>query len=917
MRNLGLLLAAALVVVSLPAAAQTTTGRLMATATDESGSVLPGVTVTIDSPALIGGARTRVTDDRGEAVFLALGPGDYVVSAALAGFTTQERRQVKVPLGGTAVVPVTMPMAAFAGEIEVTEEPPVIDTTRVNTGQVFRESYLQASAIGSGNRDYTTVINQAAGVVGGALWAGVPQSRVLGSTIGENAFFIDGMDATNPVMATTTTRLNFDAIGEIQLQTGGFEAEYGRATGGIVNLVSKSGGNQFSGSLDVRYRDDGFQESGENFDADELDSRYSVLGATLGGPVVRDRLWFFASWGRSEDIFTPTGALVAQDQQGETYLGKVTWQIDSGWRLAGKFTTDPMTIDNWGVDRWTLPEATAHKEGTTTLASADLSSVLSDSLLWGTTLGRYHYESEIFPQIGDLSAIGHYNFDTGLNTVSYGNQQYWETTRNDLATDLTWFVDELAGSHEIKGGVEYSDLAFTKSNCSTGTPNGERCVDGGVGFFFLDVEAGGTVPFLMWEYHTSGPADYDGAVSTAFIQDAWRPARNLTLKLGLRYDRATYDTNNGQEIADLDMVQPRLGFAWDIGGNGRNILRGSWGRFMHPNMLSLPSHVRDADEPFYRWYSCSTIMGVSSADECSTIAADLGWTYRTDNAGLDPFGWVLSPDERYASEPNRIDPDLRPTHADELILAFERELGAQTAVELTFIDKKTRDVVDDSCNGNWPTPTQGAACDYFVLANWEALRRDFRGLTLSFETRRLPWLTLLASYTYSSSKGSIEYSQGQNWEVDLYPWHFESIYGYMSDHRRHRVKLNGFVTIPCDWTVAFDGRWSSAFPWAPVESAADIPEMPWGFNFVEPWGSREGEDNYELDLQLSKGFRAGPVRFVLIGTVLNAFGTEQATDVCPFVSGCGFDESGRPVDMGDPIAWQIPRRYEVGFRVEF
>jgi hypothetical protein len=917
MRNLGILLAAALVVVSLPAAAQTTTGRLMATALDESGSVLPGVTVTIDSPALIGGARTRVTDDRGEAVFLALGPGDYVVSAALTGFTTQERRQVKVPLGGAAVVPVTLPMAAFAGEIEVTEEPPVIDTTRVNTGQVFRESYLQASAIGSGNRDYTTVINQAAGVVGGALWAGVPQSRVLGSTIGENAFFIDGMDATNPVMATTTTRLNFDAIGEIQLQTGGFEAEYGRATGGIVNLVSKSGGNRFSGSLDVRYRDDGFQESGENFDADELDSRYSVLGATLGGPIVRDQLWFFASYGRSEDIFTPTGALVAQDQQGETYLGKVTWQIDSGWRLAGKFTTDPMTIDNWGVDRWRMPEATAHKKGTTELASAELSSVLSDSLLWSTTLGRYHYESEIQPQTGDLSAIGHYNFDTGLNTVSYDNQQRWETTRNDLTTDLTWFVDELAGSHELKGGVEYSDLGFTDSACSTGTPNGERCIDGGVGFFFLDVEAGGTVPFLMWEYHTSGPADYDGSVSTAFVQDAWRPARNLTLKLGLRYDRVAYDTTNGLEIADLDMVQPRLGFTWDIDGKARNILRGSWGRFMHPNTMTLPSNVRDVDEPFFRWYSCSTIMEASSADECSAIAADLGWTYRADNAAWDPFGWVLSPDEHYSSQPNRIDPDLRPTYADELILAYERELGAQTAVELTFIDKKTRDVVDDSCNGNWPTPIQGAACDYFVLANYQALQRDFRGITLSFETRRLSWLTLLASYTYSSSKGSIEYSQGQNWEVDLYPWHFENIYGYLSDHRRHRVKLNGIATIPGDWTVAFDGRWSSAFPWAPVETAADIPEMPWGYNFVEPWGSREGEDNYELDLQVSKGFRAGAVRFVLIGTVLNALGTEQATAVCPFVGGCGFDESGRPVDMGDPTDWQIPRRYEVGFRIEF
>ncbi|MGD8440662.1 MAG: TonB-dependent receptor, partial [Holophagae bacterium] len=911
MRHVGILFAVSLAVVSLPAAGQTTTGRFMASAVDESGAALPGVTVTIDSPALIGGVRTNVTDDRGEAVFLALGPGEYTVRASLVGFTTQERSSVKVPLGGTAVVPITMPMAAFAGDIEVTDEVPVVDTTQINTGQVFREDYMQGSAIGSGNRDYTTIVNQAAGVVGGNSWAGVPQPRILGSSIGDNAYFIDGMDATNPVMATATTRLNFDAIGEIQLQTGGFEAEYGRATGGIINLVSKSGGNRFSGSFDVRYRDNSFQENGEHFDPSD-DSKFLVAGATLGGPIVRDRVWFFASVGHTEDVFTPAEAAAAEDMQGQTYLAKITWQIDPGWRLAGKYTTDPTTIDNWGVSRTTLPEASAFKKGTTTLTSTELNAVLSDALMWNTTLGRYHYLSNVYPIHGDLSLIGHYNWDTDISSVSRGNQQYWDTSRLDLASDLTWFVDDLAGSHEFKGGIEVGQLGFTTSSCNTGTPNGERCVPGGVGFYFNDIGVDSALPFLMWESHTAGETEYDGRVSTAFVQDAWRPRPNLTIKAGLRYDLVSYDTNNGTRIADLDKLQPRLGVSWDLTNNAKNILRGSWGRFMHPNMMTLPSHVRDLVEPAYRWYSCTTIMEATSAAECAAIADDLGWDYRTDNVGWDPFGWVLSPDEVYASEPSQADPDMRASYADELVLAFEREVGRQSSIELTYLDKKTRDLVDDTCNGNWPTPSEGSACDSYFLANFDELRRDYRGLTLTFETRRWSWLSLLASYTYSSSKGSIEYSQNGNWEVDLYPWHYESIYGYMSDHRRHRIKLNGFVTIPGDWSIAFDARWTSAFPWAPVEDPRDIPEMPWGYNFVEPWGSRAGNSNSELDLQLSKGFRTGGVRFVLIGTVLNAFGTEQVTEVCPLVSGCGFDDDGSPIDMGDPTDWQTPRRYEVG-----
>ena len=184
-------------------------------------------------------------------------------------------------------------------------------------------------------------------------------------------------------------------------------------------------------------------------------------------------------------------------------------------------------------------------------------------------------------------------------------------------------------------------------------------------------------------------------------------------------------------------------------------------------------------EPFYYWYSCTTIMGASSADECAAVAADLGWDYRTDNAGWDPNGWVLSPDEHYASEPNRSDPNLRPTYADELILAFEREVGTRSAIELTYIDKKTRDIVDDTCNGNWPTPSADAACDYFFLANFPELKRDFRGVTVRFETRRLAWLTLLASYTYSTSKGSVGYTQNASTVFDVYPWHYENIYGYL------------------------------------------------------------------------------------------------------------------------------------------
>ena len=128
-------------------------------------------------------------------------------------------------------------------------------------------------------------------------------------------------------------------------------------------------------------------------------------------------------------------------------------------------------------------------------------------------------------------------------------------------------------------------------------------------------------------------------------------------------------------------------------------------------------------------------------------------------------------------------------------MAFERQIANGSSIELTFVDKATRDIVEDTCNGNWPTPSPDAACDYFIFGNIPALKRDYRGFIVRLETRSFDWLTLLASYAYSKSEGSIEYTQNASYYADYYPWHFENRYGYLSDHRTHRFKLNGFVSL--------------------------------------------------------------------------------------------------------------------------
>jgi hypothetical protein len=890
---------------------QTTTGRIMGTATDESGQPLLGVTVTVSSPALIGGAQTKITDGGGEFQFVGLNPGEYTVKADLTSFVSQERREVKVPLGGAAALYIVLPQGTFESEIEVSTVAPVVDPTQVNTGQVFDQSYMQMSTVGAHNRNYFRILPQAPGVTGG------DNPNVFGSTLSENAYFIDGMDTTDPVSSTWGTLYNFDAIEEVELQTSGFEAEYGRATGGLVNVLTKSGGNAFSGSLDVRYRGESFQGDGDHFDSSNLETSFQDIAATLGGPLLRDKLWFFVAyeWVNSEE--TPYNSQTTRDFEGQNYNLKLTWQAAQNWRLVGRASGDPAEIANDNASQFVAPEATARQKQGADILSVELNGVLSDNLVWNTVAGAYRSTLDLVPMSGDLVTPSHLNVSTFMTTENFAQQQYSDRNRNDLASDLAWFVSDLAGSHEFKIGVQYSGTEFLSTECLTGTQGG-ACTPGSVGFSYEDFGDPFVFPSQMWESVTAGEESYEGRLLTAFLQDSWRVLSNLTLKVGVRYDQVSYDNNVGREIADMSKTQPRIGIAWDLTNDAKNVVRGNWGRFMDPASLSLPFVLRSGNEPTSLWSSCTTwgfLIGVSDPSQCEFMTGLFGFQYRPDDPdGMDPFGWYLLPWNVSGVGESLVQQDLRPTYADTLSLSYEREIGRRASVELSFIDKKTRDIFEDTCSENYPEPTEGALCNEYLLGNLPDLARDYRGYILRFETRSLSWLTLLASYTYSKSEGNLEWSQGASEDFDLYPWHFENRYGYLRDHRAHQFKLNGFLYFKGDWTIAFDGFWASAFTWEPQAIPLDMmdPSFWYGVYYTEPRGSRDGFDAYNLNLQLSKGFTFGDrVRTVLIGTVYNTFSSEYGTSVCSLINGCG------SYSMGDALSWNRPRSYELGFRIEF
>jgi hypothetical protein len=885
---------------------------------DDQGAPLPGVTVTVQSKVLIGGIKSEITDERGEFAILGLPPGVYELRADLDGFVSQEWQELKVRLGGAAAVSIELASGTFADVVQVIGETPVIDPTQVNVEQIFDQSYLENASIGSAGRIWQNVLYDAGGTGSAGDAPGNPS--VFGSVASENVTYIDGLDITDPITSTFGANFNFDAIQEIQFQTGGYEAEYGRAIGGVVNLVTKSGGNKFSGALDVRYKDESFYTSGDHYDTDELKFEDMSVGATLGGPIVRDKLWFFAAYEYNESDSTPVGASTTRHWVSHYPFLKLSWQINPAWRAMLKYTSDPTDIDNVNSSPNYAEGATRFQEQGGYSYNFELNAVLSDSLLWNTMAGIVRGYLNSIPQSGDLASISHWSYATGVQTRNYYRQDYSNRDRDEFATDLTWFVSDLAGSHEFKFGFEYGLFQEIDSAiCWTGDPGGAACETGREGFEFWDHAIfSDEHPWVLYNLDQISPQSFEGPMYTGFVQDAWRPVPNLTIKAGLRYDDITWKDDQGAERIWFDQLQPRIGFAYDITGDAKNVVRGSWGRFMHPANTSAPSFLSTTGTGERRYYySCTYVYGyyygypTTTPEECAAIG---GPDWRLDPDGWDPAGWLLA--ATAATDPTQVDPNLKPAVADEWTIAYERALWDRTSIEFSWVNKETNDLLEDTCIDNIPEPVEGGDCPGYYIFN--APERKYTGAVVRLETRSLDWLTLLASYTYGHSRGSADSYGYFESDWDVYPWDWVNLYGYLMNHRRHRVKLNGFVLLPYDFTIGFNGYWSSKFHYNSLATEDDDPEIPFGHEVhTLPRGTLEANDTYQLDLQVSKGFTVGNLRIELIGAVLNALDNEQPSEVCEFIGGCANPEGEGLVNLGSATKWQVPRRYEVGLRLEF
>ena len=967
-----------------------TTGRLNGTVKDNDGLALPGVTVQISSPNLMG-TQVAITGGNGGFSFAALPIGVYTVEASLVGFQGGIG-EVRVNLTSTASVAFTLVPEQFADEIIVEATVPVVDTAQVNTQQVFDQDFLQNAAIGAAGRDYLSIISQTAGAAGGG------NSSVFGGTSSDNNYLIDGLSTTDPVTQTFGTNFNYDAIQEVSFQTGGYEAEFGQATGGIINLVTKSGGNDFSGSLDIRYRDQDFGENGDYFDKDDQESSSENYSMTLGGPILRDKLWFFVSYEYVNTKRQNVGAQFVREYDGQNYIAKATWQIADSHRAVIRYSGDPADIPGANSSQFVEPEASYTQEQGGEIWGIELNSVLSASVLLNVKGGINRSNLDGGPTHGTQNESRHFNQDTSIQSNNYVQTFTGDRDRDEFGVNLSWFLDDLAGSHEFKFGAEYSDQSFTEWGWFNGA--GFFSDQGAPGVEFDDINGDG----YFNEYVTVNEAEFGaipgynpdgslndnalavrrsiettGEVSTFFAQDTWRPTANVTIKPGIRFDNVALDNAVGERVADMDRWQPRFGVAWDIKGNAKYVLRGSWGRFMDPTALTIATFANGLTDIYHDYDTMEYLCNAGFPCDRDFLET-LFNTESVDWTNGEGFDYVLF-DTRGSSiyEPAQtVDQaglgKLETPYADELILAFEMQVAPETSFEITYVDKETKNLIEDTCSNNewvWdssvPAPdvndsstwTTSAGCTNYVIANHGYLYRDYSAIIGKFESRGSWWHGLF-SWTHSESKGNNESTAAQSYargEIDTFPVNFHNIEGYKSDHREDRLKLSGYALLPASWTIGLDGWWSSAGHITTQSTCAayngatqealdfygigdEVAEMcgfeggVWGGYtiFHEPRGTTVTKSVFNVDLSVSKAFTVGPTDMSLIFSIYNIFDREldntfnsTAFRVTDEDSGIGQPvyEGGPDVDptyyvpIGQPLSYRLPRRYELGFRVTF
>lgn len=911
-----------------------TTGGILGRVTGADGGVLPGVTVEARSPNLQG-SRVAVTDESGQYRLTLLPPGAYEVSFSLAGFGT-ESRELTVSLDKDFTLNLEL-TPSVAEEITVTSEVPVVDVTSTTLGTSLDSRVIESLPTG---RNYSSVVQITPGVSSDAHPENTSQGTitVYGSTGAENVYYIDGVNTTGAEYGFQGKELNFEFIQAIDVKTGGYEAELGRSTGGVVNVITKSGGNEFHGDVFGYWDDDSLQSSPDpivsNIGTVEGFTREDY-GLGLGGFLRKDKLWFFAAYDKvahTTESALPAGPRAGQivDSESERDLAsaKLTFRLSDNQSLIGTFFQDPRD-DTGAINdaQHALNGDPLTYEGIRSFGGEDFAlryeGIHGADWVVSAQVARHTEENSVRPAsaAGDVIQLRSVD-DDFFQTGGFGLIQEKDFERDFYGGSVTRY----AGSHEIKAGLEYE----------TETADVVRRMSGGQQVDVFANAADPSRPVYSHFYWTTPTATVGNApvsallaspeheVTTVYLQDRWAATDHLTLNLGVRWDRQEIIDASGTRRIDLkDDYAPRLGFIWDPKADGSSKVFGSYGRYYEqiPMDLVIRSFSFERQARIFNYSPTSTAPDAQAESDIGQESAI--------------FGGFTEP----------VDPDLRNQYINEALLGYEYMLRPAISVGIKAIYRDYGEVIEDFlcaddgtyCIGN---PGKGIMSRIFTLDYASTFpapepERVFKGVQLDVQKRLSYNWQGMASYVYSKLEGNFDGLYAPFTNVGADP-NITAAYDYfdfftngsdlsritnegpLSNDRRHQLKMSGVLFTP--WKLSLG---------AAAYYRTGTPVTRYGYSDIygryELFLSKRGAegrtpDTYEADLHFGYPVEAGPATVNLLLDVFNVLNAQR-----PILldQRWGFQEadnaSPTPVNPGykKAVLRTPPTSFRLGVRVSF
>jgi outer membrane receptor for ferrienterochelin and colicin len=600
-----------LLLISFAASAVAQGGRaeIAGIVLDQGKAVLPGVTVTVTSEGT-GQNRQAVTGSEGKFVIPTLLPGTYTIKAELQGFEPTIRKGVVLQVGQEMTVSLTMNLAGVTESITVTGESPVVETTATKIGTNITASEIDNSP--SANRSQFSLMQTIPGLVPtlqvGSFEGG--QFSANGQATNNNLFLVDGQydnDSRRGGSQGTQARVSLDSMSEYQVQTHQYGAEYGGSTGVVVNSVTKSGTNKLAGRAFEYYQDNKLQATDyflKQRGDENPDSGSNVYGGSLGGPIVKNKLFFFANWEQTKTNeaanlnFPADAAPLATSYStttgfsGPNTFARFDYHLNGSNQLSVRWTREAILTQNDSIeDDKAIPDAARHEnDAGDHVFSVSWTSVVNnrttnelkfghvrESLLQGSR--RLFDDNWGFIGYNGLEPFDIGSANTHADYLAGPRNNYAQDLIRDFTFDdtLTWIKSGWHGDHTFKAGAAYSRNAAL--------PLGSAVNFTGQYDFLTNA------PFNAADPRTyprrfqirMGQFDYDQIdhQASGFIQDKWQVNRRLTLNLGVRYDWQELVSNS------KDAIGPRLGIAYDLTGAGKTMIRGGVGKVFQYQQLNI------------------------------------------------------------------------------------------------------------------------------------------------------------------------------------------------------------------------------------------------------------------------------------------------------------------------------------------